>query len=52
MPGRSFRDGLRQTVEWYRTHRVWVEAVRSGQYLNYYETQYAARLASSRSKGL
>ena len=48
-PRRPFSAGLRQTVDWYREHRDWVDSVRSGHYLQYYETQYAARLAFSRT---
>jgi dTDP-glucose 4,6-dehydratase len=45
-PTRSFQDGLRETVEWYRGNEAWVRSVRSGEYLTYYERQYAARLAA------
>jgi dTDP-glucose 4,6-dehydratase len=31
---------LRETVEWYRGNAEWVEHVRSGEYLKYYERQY------------
>ena len=47
-PGRSFRNGLHETVDWYRGHGAWVESVRSGRYRQYYEEQYATRLAASR----
>mgnify|MGYP001274097863 CR=1 FL=1 len=46
-PSRSFRDGLKQTVEWYLSHGDWIGMVRSGEYREYYERQYAARLAGS-----
>jgi dTDP-glucose 4,6-dehydratase len=42
-PAVAFDEGLRQTVEWYRSHAAWVAAVRSGAYLNYYEAQYGTR---------
>jgi dTDP-glucose 4,6-dehydratase len=44
-PQIRFEDGLRQTVQWYIDHRDWVETIRSGEYLKYYEKQYG-RLAS------
>jgi dTDP-glucose 4,6-dehydratase len=42
-PTVGFEEGLRQTVEWYRTHADWVAGVRTGAYLNYYQAQYGAR---------
>jgi dTDP-glucose 4,6-dehydratase len=32
-PAVPFEEGLRQTVEWYRSHPEWVAAVRTGEYL-------------------
>jgi dTDP-glucose 4,6-dehydratase len=31
-PATKMDDGLRRTVEWYLTHREWVNRVRSGEY--------------------
>lgn len=39
-----FEDGLRQTVEWYRNHADWVARAKSGEYRNYYEKMYGARV--------
>jgi dTDP-glucose 4,6-dehydratase len=36
--------GLAETVEWYRANRAWWEPLKSGEYLAYYEQQYANRL--------
>ena len=36
-----FEDGLRETVEWYRDNRAWWEPIKSGEYREYYERQYA-----------
>jgi dTDP-glucose 4,6-dehydratase len=36
-PRRVFADGLRETVDWYRGNQAWVQSVRSGEYLSYYE---------------
>jgi dTDP-glucose 4,6-dehydratase len=43
-PGRSLEDGLAETVEWYRDNRTWWEPIKSGEYREYYEQQYAERL--------
>jgi dTDP-glucose 4,6-dehydratase len=42
-PRVSFEQGLRDTVKWYQENAAWVEAVRSGEYLKYYEKQYGSR---------
>jgi dTDP-glucose 4,6-dehydratase len=45
-PSRSWEDGIRQTIDWYRDNRDWWEPIkRSGGYRDYYERQYAQRLA-------
>jgi dTDP-glucose 4,6-dehydratase len=46
-PRRTFDEGLAETVTWYRDNRAWTEGVRSGTYRDYYERQYAARLAGA-----
>jgi dTDP-glucose 4,6-dehydratase len=43
----SFRQGLAETIDWYRAHSGWLDRIRSGAYLKYYETQYGKRLESS-----
>lgn len=43
-PQREFASGLRDTIEWYRSHRAWWEAIKSGAYLDYYERMYGDRL--------
>jgi dTDP-glucose 4,6-dehydratase len=42
-PTIGFEDGLKQTVAWYLQNADWVARVRSGEYLQYYERQYAGR---------
>ncbi len=42
-PRWSVEDGIRQTVEWYRTHREWWKRVKSGEFADYYRTQYEQR---------
>jgi dTDP-glucose 4,6-dehydratase len=45
-PRHSFdRDGLEETVDWYRDNRDWWEPIKSGDYKRYYDEQYAARLS-------
>lgn len=39
----GFEQGLAQTVAWYRDNRDWVARVKSGEYQNYYERNYANR---------
>jgi dTDP-glucose 4,6-dehydratase len=42
-PTVNFEEGLRQTIQWYLDNEEWVANVRSGEYLKYYEKQYAGR---------
>jgi dTDP-glucose 4,6-dehydratase len=42
-PAISLEEGLRQTIEWYRTNTKWMARVRSGEYLAYYQKHYANR---------
>jgi dTDP-glucose 4,6-dehydratase len=46
-PATRFEDGLRDTVAWYRDNRAWWEPIKSGEYREYYERQYAERLANA-----
>ncbi len=48
-PRHAFDEGLAETVAWYRANSVWSDRIRSGAYRDYYEKQYAARLAASSS---
>jgi len=42
-PRVMFDDGLRETIAWYQSNQPWVNQVRSGEYLKYYERQYGSR---------
>lgn len=44
-PEMDFERGLRATIDWYLANGEWVERIQSGQYRDYYETQYGRRLA-------
>ena len=46
-PRRGFEKGLAATVAWYREHRAWWEAIKSGAYRDYYEDMYGGRLRDS-----
>ena len=44
-PQMDFETGLRNTINWYLDNKGWAERIQSGQYRDYYETQYGTRLA-------
>ena len=41
-PQVSFREGLKQTVDWYLANPSWIARIRSGEYRSYYEQQYGS----------
>jgi dTDP-glucose 4,6-dehydratase len=45
-PSIPFADGLRETIEWYRSNPEWVAQVRSGAYREYHDRQYGRRGAA------
>ena len=51
-PQVSFEEGLKQTVEWYRTHESWWRTIKSGEFKDYYQQQYAKRLQQGTACGL
>ena len=44
-PAMDFGAGLRQTVDWFLKNEPWWRAVMSGEYLSYYEKNYAGKIA-------
>jgi dTDP-glucose 4,6-dehydratase len=45
-PRRTWEDGIRSTIDWYRENRDWWEPIKqSGGYREYYDKQYATRLS-------
>jgi len=48
-PTVAFEDGLRQTIDWYRGHAGWIAAIRTGEYLQYYERQYRSLASGART---
>jgi dTDP-glucose 4,6-dehydratase len=45
-PRETFETGLAKTVKWYLDHAAWVAQVKSGEYRQWLETNYAARSAA------
>jgi dTDP-glucose 4,6-dehydratase len=45
-PAISLEEGLRRTIDWYRTNTQWLAGVRGGEYRLYYETYYENRDSS------
>ena len=43
-PQLTFQHGLQETIDWYLSHTGWIERIKSGEYLKYYEQQYGQRL--------
>jgi dTDP-glucose 4,6-dehydratase len=43
VPEVTFESGLRTTVQWYRDNMAWTRRVRSGEYREFYRTNYAWR---------
>jgi len=40
-PRTNFDEGMKKTVEWYKNNQDWWREIKSGEYLKYYEKQYA-----------
>jgi dTDP-glucose 4,6-dehydratase len=40
-PSVTFEEGLSKTIDWYLQNTDWLEHVTSGEYKNYYDTQYS-----------
>jgi dTDP-glucose 4,6-dehydratase len=45
-PQISLEEGLRQTIDWYKTNSTWMAGVRGGDYLSYYDKYYVNRDSS------
>jgi dTDP-glucose 4,6-dehydratase len=44
-PRMSFDEGLDLTIDWYSSNQHWVQHVKTGEYRNFYELNYANRTA-------
>jgi dTDP-glucose 4,6-dehydratase len=42
-PRIPFDEGLRETIEWYRTNESWWRPLKSGEFAAYYQRQYGSR---------
>ena len=42
-PKHRFESAIKTTIQWYRDNERWWRAIKSGEYMKYYETQYAGR---------
>lgn len=42
-PKHRFEDAIKTTIAWYKANEAWWRAIKSGEYLKYYQTQYAGR---------
>ncbi len=42
-PRHRFEEAIKTTIAWYKAHEDWWRAIKSGEYLKYYQTQYASR---------
>lgn len=45
-PAWTFDEGLEETILRYRANPGWVERMRSGEYLRYYDSNYSCRRAA------
>ena len=50
-PRHDVGAALEQTVAWYRDNRWWWEKIKSGEYREYYQRQYGARLRNATPSG-
>ena len=44
-PQETFETGIRKTVEWYLSHKEWVDRVKNGEYQNWVQQQYQNKQA-------
>lgn len=43
-PSYTFEYGIRETIQWYLSHKEWMEHVTSGKYQIYYDSMYSSEL--------
>ena len=46
-PALLFEEAMNRTVDWYLKNKAWLDHIRSGEYMKYYETLYHDRLAGA-----
>ncbi|MGD0541250.1 MAG: dTDP-glucose 4,6-dehydratase [Tepidisphaeraceae bacterium] len=42
-PKHRFEQSIKSTIQWYKDHQDWWRAIKSGEYLKYYDQQYGGR---------
>ncbi|HYO11078.1 MAG TPA: dTDP-glucose 4,6-dehydratase [Tepidisphaeraceae bacterium] len=42
-PRHRWPEAIKRTIQWFRDNEAWWRAIKNGEYLKYYETQYAGR---------
>jgi|HubBroStandDraft_6_1064221.scaffolds.fasta_scaffold220210_1 dTDP-glucose 4,6-dehydratase len=50
-PSIPLEDGLRRTIDWYKTNKEWLAGVHGGEYRSYYEKYYENRESSLNAIG-
>ena len=43
LPATKFDDGIKKTIDWYRTYKSWWEKIINGEYKDYYDKMYNNR---------
>ncbi|MEP6705565.1 MAG: GDP-mannose 4,6-dehydratase, partial [Acidobacteriota bacterium] len=43
-PQVTWTEGLKTTIDWFRSHQPWVDRIRNGEYRNYYKAMYGSGL--------
>lgn len=46
-PEKSFEEGLKETIAWYKQNEWWWKKIKSGEYLEYYRKQYDSIIDSN-----
>lgn len=46
-PKINFKEGIQQTIMWYKSHLDWIENIKSGEYMKYYKLTYESRMESN-----
>ncbi|RLC51845.1 MAG: dTDP-glucose 4,6-dehydratase [Candidatus Cloacimonadota bacterium] len=46
-PQIDFKEGIEQTILWYKSHLDWIEQINSGEYMQYFKETYESRLTES-----
>ena len=42
-PKHKFEDAIKTTIQWFKDNEQWWRSIKSGEYLKYYDSQYAGR---------